>query len=429
MFFFLIIFGLLTCTLSQIPHQYHIISIGKNWTEAQSYCRAMYTDLATVDNTDEMNSLFKSISDVSQDMYIGLYRGQVFKWHWSLTDSSYKNWKPGISDGNQETCAVMDGNNGKWFIDKCESKRPFVCFNATASKKFILITDNKPWTDAQEYCRTFHTDLANPKDSSENQDVKNTAKTNVWIGLFKDSWTWSDQSSISFRFWSSSLSSSQDCASIMVNQTGRWNEVQCSVPLYFICYGDLKSQPTTKPVTQPAATQNHNNTSSAPSSSLKPPQNITEKKSTDTQPTQILHTTTNNTTSAVQDNLILVNEKMTWLEAVSYCRKHHVDLVSIHSQELQDRTAQKATQASTSHVWLGLRYTCKFNFWFWIKNTETGCYQNWAPGHGPYGYEECELSGAMESTGGHQWVGRPGSDRLNFICYNCVNCQLCNDVF
>ncbi|XP_055065645.1 macrophage mannose receptor 1 isoform X2 [Misgurnus anguillicaudatus] len=394
MFFFLIIFGLLTCTLSQIPHQYHIISIGKNWTEAQSYCRAMYTDLATVDNTDEMNSLFKSISDVSQDMYIGLYRGQVFKWHWSLTDSSYKNWKPGISDGNQETCAVMDGNNGKWFIDKCESKRPFVCFNATASKKFILITDNKPWTDAQEYCRTFHTDLANPKDSSENQDVKNTAKTNVWIGLFKDSWTWSDQSSISFRFWSSSLSSSQDCASIMVNQTGRWNEVQCSVPLYFICYGDLKSQPTTKPVTQPAATQNHNNTSSAPSY-----------------------------------NLILVNEKMTWLEAVSYCRKHHVDLVSIHSQELQDRTAQKATQASTSHVWLGLRYTCKFNFWFWIKNTETGCYQNWAPGHGPYGYEECELSGAMESTGGHQWVGRPGSDRLNFICYNCVNCQLCNDVF
>uniref|UniRef100_A0A673NIT3 C-type lectin domain-containing protein n=1 Tax=Sinocyclocheilus rhinocerous TaxID=307959 RepID=A0A673NIT3_9TELE len=67
-----------------------------------------------------------------------------------------------------------------------------------------------------------------------------------------------------------------------------------------------------------------------------------------------------------------------WTEAVSYCRKHHVDLVSIHSEELQNRAARKAIQASTSHVWLGLRYTCTFNFWFWIKNREAGCYQNWA---------------------------------------------------
>ncbi len=124
-----------------------------------------------------------------------------------------------------------------------------------------------------------------------------------------------------------------------------------------------------------------------------------------------------------KDNLILVRENLTWTEAVSYCRKHHVDLVSIHSEELQNRAARKAIQASTSHVWLGLRYTCTFDFWFWIKNREAGCYQNWAPGHGPHGYEECGLSGAVESTGGHRWVGRPEGERLNFIC------QLCTDVF
>ncbi|KTF73962.1 hypothetical protein cypCar_00027239 [Cyprinus carpio] len=123
------------------------------------------------------------------------------------------------------------------------------------------------------------------------------------------------------------------------------------------------------------------------------------------------------------DNLILVRENLTWTEAASYCRKHHVDLVSIHSEELQNRTARKATQASTSHVWLGLRYTCTFDFWFWIKNREAGCYKNWAPGHGPHGYEDCGLSGAMESTGGYRWVGRPESERLNFIC------QICTDVF
>ncbi|KAI7806525.1 hypothetical protein IRJ41_007523 [Triplophysa rosa] len=248
--------GLLSCTSSQIYWQYHFINIRKNWTEAQSFCRAMYTDLATVNNRDEMNSLLNNISDVSQDMYIGLYRSQVFKWHWSLTDgffngsdSVFENWKPGISDGNHEGCAVMQ-NSGQWINDSCDSKRQFVCFN---------------------------------------------------------------------------------------------------------------------------------------------------------------------------DSLILVYENLTWMEAVSYCRKHHVDLVSIHSQEPQDRTARKATQASTSYVWMGLRYTCDFNFWFWINNRETGCYQNWAPGHGPHGFEQCGLSGAMESTGEHRWVGRPGSEKLNFICYTCAN--------
>ncbi|XDV39956.1 hypothetical protein PO909_009127 [Leuciscus waleckii] len=128
-----------------------------------------------------------------------------------------------------------------------------------------------------------------------------------------------------------------------------------------------------------------------------------------------------------EHNLILVRENPTWTEAVSYCRKHHVDLVSIHSEELQNRAARRAIQASTSHVWLGLHYTCTFNFWFWIKNREAGCYQNWASGHGPRGHEECGLSGAMESTGGHRWFGRPESERLNFICHTCADCQLCTD--
>lgn len=429
MFFFLfIVFGLLSCTSSQIYQQYQFINIRKNWIEAQDFCRAMYTDLATVNNIDEMNSLLKNISDVSQHMYIGLYRSQVFKWHWSLTDSFYsgsspvfENWKSEISDGNQEGCAIME-NSGKWNNDSCDSKRQFVCFNATASTKYILIEENKSWRQAQEYCRTFHTDLVSPRNSSENQEVRSTAKKEVWIGLFKDSWSWSDRSNASFRFWNSSVSKGQNCASVMVNQTGRWKEVPCNISLPFICHGDPKSQPTTKPVTPPADGQNLNTRSSAPSSSSPatqntPPQNTTERNNTDTQPTQTLYTTTINTTVAEQDNLILVYENLTWMKAVSYCRKHHVDLVSIHSQELQDRTARKAIQASTSYVWMGLRYTCNFNFWFWINNIEMGCYENWAPGSGPHGFEECGLSGAMESTGGHRWVGRSGSERLNFMCH------------
>lgn len=115
-------------------------------------------------------------------------------------------------------------------------------FVATADAKYILIEVNKSWREAQEYCRTFHTDLANVRNSSENHDVKITVKKikDVWIGLFKDPWSWSDQSNSSFRFWNSSqlrnIRRDQDCVSVMVNQTGKWKDVQCNTTQPFICH-------------------------------------------------------------------------------------------------------------------------------------------------------------------------------------------------
>ncbi|KAK2903275.1 hypothetical protein Q8A67_007988 [Cirrhinus molitorella] len=406
LFILLAILGILPFTSSRISHQYHFINIRKNWTEAQRFCREMYTDLATVNNEDEMKILLKNITDVSYDVYIGLYRSEVFKWHWTLSDSFYneeifKNKKNKCTDiNNNGGCAAMD-NDWKWFNDSCDLQRQFVCFNA--NEKYILIDKNKSWMEAQEYCRTFHTDLANTRNCS-------SGANDVWIGLFKDAWSWSDQSDYSFRFWDFSqpkpINRQHNCTVLMVNQTGKWNNIQCNITLPFICHSDLKS------TTAPATTARQNpNTSLKLTTQYRLLQNTTEAENISSQPTKI------NTT----DNLILVRKNLTWTEAASYCKKHHVDLVSIHSEELQNRTARKALQASTSHVWLGLRYTCKFDFWFWIKNREAGCYQNWASGHETHENKECGLSGAMESTGGHRWVGRPESERLNFVCQMCVD--------
>ncbi|XP_048866070.1 low affinity immunoglobulin epsilon Fc receptor-like isoform X7 [Brienomyrus brachyistius] len=117
------------------------------------------------------------------------------------------------------------------------------------------------------------------------------------------------------------------------------------------------------------------------------------------------------------ENLVLINETMTWNQALKYCRRYGGDLVSIHDEEIQHWVEEKVKLASTAHVWLGLRFTCVLNFWFWVS-AETRCYQNWAPGNGS-GIDECGKTGAMESAGRYRWVSLSETEKLNFICCNC----------
>ncbi|TRY83350.1 hypothetical protein DNTS_015071 [Danionella cerebrum] len=119
------------------------------------------------------------------------------------------------------------------------------------------------------------------------------------------------------------------------------------------------------------------------------------------------------------NKLILIQQNLTWLESMRYCRQHHVDLVSVDSVEMQRRVGNVVKRASTESVWLGLHNFCSMNMWIWL-NGEVVCYQNWALGHGT-APEDCRLEkrkGAMESGGDHWWISLPESKTLNFICTN-----------
>ncbi|KAK2913272.1 hypothetical protein Q8A67_001671 [Cirrhinus molitorella] len=120
---------------------------------------------------------------------------------------------------------------------------------------------------------------------------------------------------------------------------------------------------------------------------------------------------------SVNPELILIKENLMWSEALRYCRQNHVDLVSVHSEEIQRRVMNVVKWPSTEAVWLGLRHSCTVGIWFWVSG-ETVCYQNWAPGNGT-SEEDCETavrSGAVQSGGAQRWISRPETDKLNFIC-------------
>ncbi|KAI4890374.1 hypothetical protein NFI96_021532 [Prochilodus magdalenae] len=385
---------------AHVPHQYVFVSESKTWTEAQNHCRQTYTDLATINTMEEMKKLNATLKDKpSNSVWIGLSRGGTGKWQWSLADGdlnseggAYRNWNSGDPNnlGGNENCAIMTKTSGTWLDTNCDSKYSHMCYDdkKTTTGRYVLVKGTMTWREAQNYCRENHADLASVRNQSENQEIYKAAQTSVrevfWIGLFKDSWKWSDQSSSSFRYWATNQPDNQDgqenCTAVSMTNQGRWSDWK------------IISLINTEP------------------------QNLV--CSTVGQCVKILECLHPLIIFLLPpDKLILIQQNLTWREALWYCRENHLDLVSVHSEEIQLWVKEVAQKASTKHVWLGLRHTCSQSLWYWVSGFSI-CYQNWVPGNGTGG-EECgsvERTGAVQSGGEQQWVSLPENQKLNFIC-------------
>ncbi|XP_060754423.1 macrophage mannose receptor 1-like [Neoarius graeffei] len=356
---------------ADVPHRYHFVNENKTWSEAQTYCREKYTDLASINNMEEMMKLDHTLKkETAKQAWIGLQRKGTGKWQWSLADQTfyrdrdtYRNWASGQPDNRRgiEFCVVMYRSSGGWNDAPCNRLSPFVCYEErnTSTDRYILINEKKTWSDAQIYCRENHTDLVSVRNQTENEEIRGKIQSSgddrVWIGLFHNSWKWSDQSKSSFRYWSSNKpSGGLDCAAVSVSEPHYWSDVNCTEKLPFICH---------------------------------------------------------------ENRLILIKQNLTWREALNYCRNHHYDLVSVRTEEMQLWVKEVVQDASTEHVWLGLCHDCAQRIWFWVFGTMV-CYQDWAPGTGTWN-EDCsheKRSGAVQSGGHQQWIDLPQSYKLNFIC-------------
>ncbi|XP_035863604.1 macrophage mannose receptor 1-like [Sander lucioperca] len=213
----------------------------------------------------------------------------------------------------------------------------------------------KNWQDAQSYCRENYTDLISGVQQLEDFKTQHPNHANYpwntfWIGLFRDSdWSWSDGSSFSFRSWDEHKEYPKKTCA-MTTSDGKWSSDDCNKTKPFFCYND---------------------------------------------------------------SVILIKENMTWVDVLYYCRDHYRDLVSIANQDEQLWVQQRAKTASTPYVWLGLRYTCTLDFWFWVTD-ETVRFTNWGPGQSG---DDCNVSGAMDRNGTHQWVKMIDDNyKFNFIC-------------
>ncbi|XP_052443600.1 macrophage mannose receptor 1-like [Carassius gibelio] len=361
-----------TCTQSSCTHQYHFVSESKTWTEAQSYCRQNYSDLATIDNMEEINRLIKTVRRTYGKAWIGLY-DDMNSWTWSLDntalDGGFKSWnvQQPVNSYGQSLCVYMLYNRGRWSEDFCSQTRPFVCYDGrvNASTSYVHVYQYKTWTEAQSYCREHHTDLVSIKNETENYRVQLLIfdYDTVWIGLYRIR-SWSDQSNSSFSNWRTgqpdNAGNSQYCTAVSFSDSGSWTDENCNTALFFICYS----------------------------------------------------------ASASSRQFHFVNESKTWTEAQSYCRQNYSDLATIDNMEEMNSLINTVNGSYNGSAWIGLYDDV--NSWRWSLE-DNDFYQeaerdfrNWY--HEPNNIAGNELCVFMDSNG--NWFDSSCEYVFIFVCYD-----------
>ncbi|MGH0170176.1 UNVERIFIED_CONTAM: hypothetical protein FKN15_058552 [Acipenser sinensis] len=311
----LLLAGLCVPASNQIRKVY--VETVKSWSEAQSYCRERYTDLATVRSQEEVEQLLNITGDsLSDTAWIGLYRDDTQNWQWSNSDDViYSNWKAELF------CASVK-SSGEWEDRVCNEEKAFMCYNETSNitERYTLIEELKTWTEAQQYCREHHTDLVSIKSASENEDlVKKAQGKPFWIGLFNNLWKWSHQGdNYTFHNWNggepNNWEGNEKC--VEMSKSGQWNDIPCTFQLPFCCDDGSSGQ------------------------------------------------------------CFYGNTEKTWQEAQSYCRSQGRDLPTIQDQARVSEIISLINSTSKTSFWIGL-YRDNQN-WQW-SNGDDVIYYHWRP--------------------------------------------------
>ncbi|XP_058271529.1 macrophage mannose receptor 1-like [Hemibagrus wyckioides] len=378
-----------SCTASSCSlYQHHFINENKTWTEAQRYCRDKYTDLATVNNMEDVKSLLNTVYGIySGSAWIGLY-DDLKSWTWSLDDASFykngerdfRNWylhKPRNWNG-KSLCVYFSGYSANWWEESCSLKFPFICFDGrvNASESYVLIKQYMNWTEAQSYCREHYTDLASVRNETENHKIRLLSYQynyhyyyySIWIGLYRTR-SWSDQSNSSFSNWKpgqpDNYAQNESCTAVSFIDSGKWTDENCCKGFPFLCYSTMPSLPSH---------QYH-----------------------------------------------FVNENKTWTEAQRYCRENYTDLATIDNMEEMNTLINTVNGSYSGLAWIGLYDD--LDSWRWSLGDDAFYqegerdFRGWE--HQPDNSNGQEFCVSMNTRG--EWFDRPCDYRYKFVCYNGTN--------
>ncbi|KAF7229877.1 macrophage mannose receptor 1 isoform X1 [Nothobranchius furzeri] len=220
------------------------------WSQAQTYCRERYSDLAIVNNPKDMNIIVDNMDKNNlYSFWIGLHENEL-TWRWSApeelyyndTKAEFWNWATGEPNNQMDIphCVGIE-DTGRWRDLDCSLLYCFICFDGQdgAPQAKVFVQTPMRWTDARQYCREEHTDLVGVRTSAENEELQSMVPsgTLVWIGLYGDAWKWSDGQDNLFRYWEKGQpKNSGNGLSCAYVGGGAWTTQPCDTKSSFLCY-------------------------------------------------------------------------------------------------------------------------------------------------------------------------------------------------
>uniref|UniRef100_A0A8D1U8T0 C-type lectin domain-containing protein n=1 Tax=Sus scrofa TaxID=9823 RepID=A0A8D1U8T0_PIG len=214
-------------------------------------------------------------------------------------------------------------------------------------KTFWRVEQELRWSEALDYCRQHHTDLADLQSMNSWSSIKAlyslTSSTGAWIGLFFDVQTrgprWSSGSIFSIPVWTSMPSLEEGLCVTLYSITllVSLGAASCTAQKPFICYYDPAVGLGT--VLQPAVSL-----------------------------------TTSGKPVEVQIGRLTFkrfDQDRTWLAALQYCRRYYTDLADLHSvTDKADKEALKSI-ASKTEAWIGLYFNAASGSLRWSSDAGT----------------------------------------------------------
>ncbi|XP_002918683.1 macrophage mannose receptor 1 [Ailuropoda melanoleuca] len=252
----------------------------KTWFESRDFCKALGGDLASINNKEEQQTIWRLIAasgSYHELFWLGLTYGspsEGFTWS-DGSPVSYENWAYGEPNNyqNVEYCGELKGDSGmSWNDINCEHLNNWICQiqkgQTPKPEPTPAPQDNPPVTEdgwviykdyqyyfskeketmdkAREFCKKNFGDLVSIQSESKKKFLwkyvnRNDAQPAYFIGLrisLDKKFIWMDGSKVDYVAWATGepnfANDDENCVT-MYSNSGFWNDINCGYPNAFIC--------------------------------------------------------------------------------------------------------------------------------------------------------------------------------------------------
>ncbi|KAI4875616.1 hypothetical protein NFI96_008198, partial [Prochilodus magdalenae] len=418
------------CYSGTSTYLYHFVEESKTWTEARRYCRELYTDLATIDNMEEMDMIINTVNGSYSGLaWIGLY-DDLDSWRWSLDDDSfymegerdYRGWSHEPDNNGGKALCVHMSFSGMWFDIPCKEHYTFVCYDGRAgSENYIWINQGMSWPDAQHYCREHYTDLASVRNWTENQRILKMSGFCTGQScdphqyhFINEPMTWAAAQRYCRETYTdlATFDNVQEVNGLLMTVKDTYSGLA-----WIGLYDDLNSWRWSLDV-DGFYKENERNFRNW---YIKKPKNwggdrlcmyfqnwegVWYDSPCSYKSSFICYDGSVN----ARQRYVVVYEGMNWTEAQRYCREHHTDLVSVRS-ETENQKLKSLLQYNYNNFWIGLYRTRSWS------DGSNSTFSNWRPGQ-PDNAGQNEHCTAVSFNNFGQWTDEDCDQAFPFLCYS-----------